>query len=189
MLDVLNLEAEGGPAFRALPRGFRSRVRKVAQGMWPVAYLGRACAMSPPLGKSENIFGHDTLSKMGFQTYIFCSKVSSKCRKCRFRDPNFKMGFQTNIFCAKVSSKCRKCRFRDPNFKNIFGVACPRPTLQLYRHYGLPLTKILATPLNVVDYKNRVMGGATSRSVGSALEDRQRDVLIHCYFQGVNLKS
>ena len=25
-----------------------------------------------------------------FQTYIFCSKVSSKCRKCRFRDPNLK---------------------------------------------------------------------------------------------------
>ena len=28
---------------------------------------------------------------MGFQTYIFCSKVPSKCRKCRFRDPNFKI--------------------------------------------------------------------------------------------------
>ena len=30
---------------------------------------------------------------MGFQTYILlktCSKVPSKCRKCRFRDPNFK---------------------------------------------------------------------------------------------------
>ena len=54
---------------------------------------------------------------MGFQTYIFCSK----CRKCRFRDPNFKMVFQTNIFCAKVPSKCRKCRFRDPNFKKFPG--------------------------------------------------------------------
>ena len=99
--------------------------------------------MPPPLGKSENIFWRDTLLKMGFQTYIFCSK----CRKCRFRDPNFKMGFQTNIFCAKVPSKCRKCRFRDPNFKKIFGGACPQTPLQLCRHYGLPLTKILATPL------------------------------------------
>ena len=27
---------------------------------------------------------------MGFQTYIFCSNVPSKCRKCRFRDPKFK---------------------------------------------------------------------------------------------------
>ena len=31
-----------------------------------------------------------TLLEMGFQTYIFCSKVPSKCRKCRFRDPNIK---------------------------------------------------------------------------------------------------
>ena len=60
-------------------------------------------------GKSENIFWRDTLLKTGFQTYIFCSKVPSKCRKCRFRDP--------------------------------------RTPLQLCRHYGLPLTKILATPL------------------------------------------
>ena len=36
----------------------------------------------PPLGTSET----DTLFKMGFQTYIFCSKVPSKCRKCHFRD-------------------------------------------------------------------------------------------------------
>ena len=35
-------------------------------------------------------FGRDTLLKVGFQTYIFCSKVPSKCMKCSFRDPNFK---------------------------------------------------------------------------------------------------
>ena len=28
--------------------------------------------------------------KNGFQTYVFCSKVSSKCWICRFRDPNSK---------------------------------------------------------------------------------------------------
>ena len=39
-----------------------------------------------------------------------------------------------------MPSKCRKCRFRDPNFKKL-------DPLQLCRHYGLPLTKILATPL------------------------------------------
>ena len=89
---------------------------------------------------------------MGFQTYIFCSKVSSKCRKCRFRDPNFKMGFQTYIFCSKEPSKCRKCRFRDPNFKKTRGDgACPRtpyncvvtmasPTLKSWlRHCSLAL--------------------------------------------------
>ena len=64
---------------------------------------------------------------MGFQTYIFCSKVPSKCRKYRFRDPNFKMGFQPNIFCSKVPSKYRKYRFRDPNFKTISGGHAPGP--------------------------------------------------------------
>ena len=53
--------------------------------------------------------------------------VLSKCRKCRFRDPNLKMGFQTNIFCAKVPSKCRKCRFREPNFKKFQGGMPPDP--------------------------------------------------------------
>ena len=74
----------------------------------------------PPLGKSENIFWRDTLLKMGLQTYIFCSKVSSKCKKCRFRDPNF---------------------------KQIPG-GMPRTPLQLCRHYCV-LTKILATPLQL----------------------------------------
>ena len=41
-----------------------------------------------------------------------------------------------------MPSKCRKCRFRDPNFKKF-----PGDPLQLHHHYGLPLTKILATPL------------------------------------------
>ena len=77
------------------------------------------CGDAPPLGKSEKVFWRDTLLKMGFQTYIFCSKVPSKCRKCRFRDPNF---------CGP----------------------CPRTALQLCWHYSLPLTKILATPLNIM---------------------------------------
>ena len=88
--------------------------------VYTVAYLGGACGDGspplPPTRKVRTIFWQDTLLKMGFQTYIFCSKVPSKGRKCRFRDPNFKMGFQTYIFCSEVPSKCRKCRFRDPNF-------------------------------------------------------------------------
>ena len=62
------------------------------------------------------------------KTYIFCSKVPSKCRKCHFRDPNLKMGFQIYIFCSKVPSKCRKCRFRDPNFKHFSGGNAPGPS-------------------------------------------------------------
>ena len=37
------------------------------------------------------------------------------------------MGFQTYIFCSKVPSKCRKCRFRDPKFQKISGGHAPVP--------------------------------------------------------------
>ena len=95
----------------------------------PVAYLGGACGHAPsPPRKVRKRF----LTRK--KTYIFCSKVPSKCRKCHFRDANFKMGFQTYIFCSKVPSKCRKCRFKDPNFNCVVIMASP-------------LTKILATPL------------------------------------------
>ena len=47
-------------------------------------FRGRGMRPWPPLGTSET----DKLLKMGFQIYIFCSKVPSKCRKCRFRDPH-----------------------------------------------------------------------------------------------------
>ena len=56
------------------------------------------------------------------------------------------MGFQTYIFCSKVPSKCRKCRFRNPNFKK-FPRGIPPAPLQLCRHYGLPLTKLVATKM------------------------------------------
>ena len=62
-----------------------------------------------------------------------------------WRDTLLKMGFQTYIFWSKVLSKCRKCGFRDPNFKKFSGGGgMPPDPLQLCRYYGLPLTKILA---------------------------------------------
>ena len=51
-----------------------------------------------------------------------------------WRDTLLNMGFQTHIFCSKVPSKCRKCRFKTHFVSET-------------RHYGLPLTKILATLL------------------------------------------
>ena len=83
--------------------------------------------------------------------------MPSKCKKCHFRDPHFKMGFQTYIFCSKVPSKCRKCHFRDPNFKTFPGGACHWTPLQLCHHYGLPLTKILATPLTTNKVKSMLI--------------------------------
>ena len=81
----------------------------------------------PLLGKSENIFWRDTLLKIRFQTYIFCSKVSSKCRKCRFRDPNFKMRFQTYIL-LKSALKMQEMPFQRPKFQTNFrGGDAPGP--------------------------------------------------------------
>ena len=42
------------------------------------------------------------------------------------------MWFKTVIFCSKVSSKCTKWRFRDPNFKSG---AYPQINLGLCRHF------------------------------------------------------
>ena len=43
-----------------------------------------------------------------------------------------------------------KCSFRDPNFKKFPWGHAPWTPLELCRHYGLPLTKILATPLRML---------------------------------------
>ena len=52
-----------------------------------------------------------------------------------------KMSFSTLIFCFKVPSKCRKCRFRDPHFKNFPVEHAPGPPKMC--HYKLPfLTEI-----------------------------------------------
>ena len=44
------------------------------------------------------------------------------------------MGFQTFIFCSKVSSKCGKCCFRDPKFKIIPGGTSPRTPRNVSSH-------------------------------------------------------
>ena len=61
--------------------------------------------------------------------------------------------FKTFIFCSKVSSKSRKCRFRDPKFKISRG-PWPQTSGYLYRHLAAPplpshpLTFVLApTPV------------------------------------------
>ena len=107
--------------------------------------LGRISRNLKAMNFRKNTFtpvaylGGDALLKMGFQTYIFCSKVPSICRKCRFRDPNFKMGFQTYI-PQNAGNAVSETQISN----NLWGGGKP---LQLCRHYGLPLTKILATPL------------------------------------------
>ena len=77
------------------------------------------------------------------------TKYRNICQK--WRDTLLKIGFQTYIFCSKVLSKCRKCRFRDPNFKKFSGVHAPgppyncvvtmaSPSLKSWlRHWSLPI--------------------------------------------------
>ena len=73
-------------------------------GFQTVSYLGGAM---PPLETSE-IFFDETLLKMGFQTYIFCSSVPSKCRKCRFKDPKFE-NFVVTMASPSIKSWLRYC--------------------------------------------------------------------------------
>ena len=58
-----------------------------------------------------------------------------------------KNGISNLYILLKSALKMHEMPFQRPKFQNIFGGACPRTPLQLCRHYGLPLTKILATPL------------------------------------------
>ena len=75
---------------------------------------------SSVFGKSENIFWQDTLLKRWI----------------------------SNLYILlKSAIKMQETSFQRPKFQNIFGGACPRTPIKLYRHYGLPFIKILATPL------------------------------------------
>ena len=47
----------------------------------------------------------------------------------------------------KSALKMQEMPFQRPKFQNISGGACPRFPLELCRHYGLLLTKILVTLL------------------------------------------
>ena len=116
---------------------------------YAVAYLGGAMRpWPPPPRKVRKHFLTRYTLKIGFQTYIFCLKVHSKCRKCRFRDPKFQNGISKLYILLKSALKMQEMPFQRPKFQKISGGAwSPRTPLKLCRHYGLPLTKILATPL------------------------------------------
>ena len=58
------------------------------------------------------------------------------------------MGFVTNYFAQKCPQNAGNA-VSETQMSNNFRGACPRTRLQLCRHYSLPLTKILATPLLV----------------------------------------
>ena len=56
---------------------------------------------------------------MGFETYIFSSKVLSKCRKCRFRDPNFKKFSVVTMASPSLKSWLRHCSLTIPMLETL----------------------------------------------------------------------
>ena len=64
-----------------------------------------------------------------------------------FQRPKIQNGISNLYIFLKSALKMQEMPFQRPKFQKIFGGACPRTPLKLCRHCGLPLTKILATPL------------------------------------------
>ena len=56
-------------------------------------------------------------------------------------------GISNLYILLKSALKMQVMPFQRPKFQNISGEACPQTPRELCRHYGLPLTKILATLL------------------------------------------
>ena len=67
---------------------------------------------SPP-GRSEKVLTRYTV-KNGISNLYILLRSALKIQEMPFQRPKFQNGFQTYIFCSEVPSKCRKCRFRDP---------------------------------------------------------------------------
>ena len=59
-----------------------------------------------------------------------------------------KNGISNLSILLKSALKIQEMPFQRPKFQILF--KCPRTHLELCRHYGLPLTKILATPLGTI---------------------------------------
>ena len=64
-----------------------------------------------------------------------------------FQRPKFQIGISNLYILLKSEFKMQEIPFQRPKFQNIYAGASTRTPLQLCRHYGLPLTKILAMPL------------------------------------------
>ena len=89
---------------------------------------------------------------MGFQTNIFCHAPSPTSLGTSENFFELKNEISTLYILHESVLKRQEMPFQRPKFQNICGGGggMPPDPLQLCRHYGLPLTKILATPLHAV---------------------------------------
>ena len=76
-----------------------------------------------------------------------------KVRKHFLTRYTVKNGISNLYILLKSALQMQEMPLQRHKFQQISGGACPRTPLQLCRHYGLPLTKILATPLPIQDIK------------------------------------
>ena len=74
---------------------------------------GGHAAMPPPRKVRKHFLTRYTV-KNCISTYIFCSKVHSKCRKCRFRDPKFQNGISNLYISLKSALKMQEMPFQRP---------------------------------------------------------------------------
>ena len=73
-----------------------------------------------------------------------------KVRKHFLTRYTVKNGISNLYILLKSVLEMQEMPFQRPKFQTISEGACPRIPLQLCRHYVLPLTKILATPLSIM---------------------------------------
>ena len=74
-----------------------------------------------------------------------------------------KNGISNLYILLKSALKMQEMPFQRPKFQKLPG-GMPRTPLQLCRHYGLPLTKILATPLVYTEAKRTFYNSSTDQS-------------------------
>ena len=102
-----------------------------------VAYLG---GHAPPPAESPKTF----LTR--FKLIYFAQKCPQNAGSAVSETQISKWDFKPIYFAQKCPQNAGNA-VSETQISNFRG-ACPRTPLQLCRHYGLPLTKILATPLN-----------------------------------------
>ena len=104
----------------------------------------------PPPRKVRKHFLTRQTVKNGISNLNILLKSALKMQEMPFQRPKFQNGISNLYILCKSALKMQEMPFQRPKFQKISRGACPRTPLQLCHHYGLPLTKILATPLYMI---------------------------------------
>ena len=105
----------------------------------------------PPL-KVRKYFLTRYTAKNGISNLYILLKSVLKMQEMPFQRPKFQNGISNLHILLKSALKMLEMPFQGPKFEKISRGACLRTLLQLCRHYGLPLTKILAASLYSINH-------------------------------------